>query len=226
MHPSNSCKLLLFLRYPKTGCTKTRLIPALGAAGAANLQRQMANYIVQRLQHPNWELQVHFAGASLVEMQVLLGAELTYRAQADGELGDRLWHGFQQSCQQGYQQGHEESRIIAIGADCPDVSPQHIQQAFNALQNRDVVLGPASDGGYYLIGLRQPYCPHLGISAKALFQDIDWSTHRVLHQTLSKVQQLSLSWSVLETLSDIDRPEDLVIWEQRQQLQPLSQPIR
>ena len=243
MTRSVTCRLLLFLRYPQPGKTKTRLIPALGAAGAATLQRHMVQYLVQKLNHPNWDLQVHFSGASLADMQAFLGSELTYRPQASGGLGDRLWHGFQQGFKEDYflfphrfrQTDFETpsrhissvnpssishpsiiSRTLAIGADCPDISCQHIQQAFDALERQDVVLGPASDGGYYLIGLRQPPNSIPDTPMESLFQGIDWSTPRVFQQTLQKIQQLGLSYAHLETLSDIDRPEDLAIWERLQ----------
>ncbi|MEM6452668.1 MAG: TIGR04282 family arsenosugar biosynthesis glycosyltransferase [Cyanobacteria bacterium P01_D01_bin.105] len=247
MPSSSPCRLLLFLRYPTIGHTKTRLIPALGAVGAAALQRHMAEYLVRRLQHPNWELQIHFSGASLAEMQAFLGPELVYCPQANGDLGDRLWHGFHQGFKEDYllfphrfdrtrfglahtQQASMAgrrltsrtltSRTLAIGADCPDLSCHHIQQAFDTLKSQDVVLGPASDGGYYLIGLRQPPNSIPDTPIKMLFQDIDWSTPRVFTQTLQKVQQLGLSCAQLETLSDVDRPEDLAIWER---LQAVSQ---
>lgn len=223
MYSSASCRLLLFLRYPQAGHTKTRLIPALGAAGAATLQRHMAEYLVRRLQHPSWELQVHFAGAGLTAMQDFLGPELVYRPQVGQGLGDRLWYGFQQGFKEdSFLRPHAASRTIAIGADCPDVSHHHIHQAFDLLQSKDAVIGPASDGGYYLVGLRR--LPDSVSEApkstllKSLFQDIDWSTPRVFQQTIRKVQQTGLSWAQLETLSDVDRPEDLVIWERLQAL--------
>ncbi|MFK8186352.1 MAG: TIGR04282 family arsenosugar biosynthesis glycosyltransferase [Phormidesmis sp.] len=232
MPSSASCRLLLFLRYPQVGRTKTRLIPALGAAGAATLQRHMAEYLVRRLQHPSWELQVHFSGASVSAMQDFLGPELVYRPQVGQGLGDRLWYGFQQGFKEdSFLRSHAVSRTIAIGADCPDVSHQHIHQAFDALRSQDVVLGPATDGGYYLIGLRQASercCADAstlagapaGTSLQSLFKGIDWSTPRVFQQTLARVQQLNLSWAQLETLSDVDRPEDLAIWERLQVLSP------
>jgi len=197
-----SCHLLLFIRYPRPGQTKTRLIPALGAVGAAQLQRQMTEYLLCQIQQPDWQLQIHFTGGTRSEMTNWLGTELMYRPQVGDTLGDRLRYAFEQASQ---------NRIIAIGADCVDLNTDHIHQAFQALTRHDVVLGPAQDGGYYLIGLRR-FCPPLG----ALFEDIDWSTSRVLLQTQAKVRQLGRSLAQLETLSDIDRPQDLAIWERIQ----------
>ena len=230
MSASDTCRLLLFLRYPQVGRTKTRLIPALGAAGAAELQRQMAEYLLRRLQHRNWQLQVHFTGASLAQMRECFGSELTYRPQLGLGLGDRIQSGFQQSFQEGQKQGAlpTDNKVIAIGADCPDLSVHHVQLAFDELQHHDSVVGPASDGGYYLIGLRQSAAGlsptkslapiSLPISLAPIFEGIDWSTPLVFEQTMAKIHQLGLSVATLETLSDVDRPEDLILWERLQVL--------
>ncbi|MEM6520230.1 MAG: TIGR04282 family arsenosugar biosynthesis glycosyltransferase, partial [Cyanobacteria bacterium P01_C01_bin.70] len=90
-----------------------------------------------------------------------------------------------------------------IGADCPSITPDHLKTAFQRLQSHDVVVGPANDGGYYLIGLSQA-CPDL-------FQDVPWGTPHVFEQTVAIARRLQLSLATLETLSDIDRPEDLSI---------------
>lgn len=206
---SKTNRLLLFLRYPKPGHSKTRLIPALGATGAAQLQRKMAEYLLHKLQQPAWEVQVHFTGASQVRMRDWLGPHLVYKQQSQGDLGDRISAGFQQAFRAGSTQ-----RIIAIGADCPDITTCHIQQAFDHLAHHDMVLGPATDGGYYLIGLSQSQT--LTPSLPRLFQNITWSTNQVFQQTQANAQQLNFSCAQLETLSDIDRPSDLAIWQRIQ----------
>ncbi|MEL6902326.1 MAG: TIGR04282 family arsenosugar biosynthesis glycosyltransferase [Cyanobacteria bacterium J06606_4] len=219
------CRLLLFLRYPQPGHTKTRLIPALGADGAARLQRQMSEYLLGQICRPDWSVEIYFTGGSLAEMQAWLGKRLVYRPQIEGDLGARLCAGFRASFRAEDRQsgcaapssqprirreGVSSRRVVAIGSDCPDVSAVHIRQAFRALAHKDVVLGPAQDGGYYLIGLR-----HLQVG---LFQNIDWSTPVVFQQTYEKVLQSELSVSTLPVLSDIDRPADLAIWERIQRL--------
>jgi len=206
-----SSRLLLFLRYPQPGRTKTRLIPALGAAGAAQLQRQMAEYLLAKVNHPDWEIQVHFSGASLPDMQAWLGEHRVYRPQAEGDLGEKLWSGFQSAFVEGAARSlhHQHNRVIAIGADCPDLSVRHIHQAFDQLEHCDLVLGPAKDGGYYLIGLQQTTET---TAQKSLFTDISWSSAAVLQQTVEKARISNLSTAQLETLADIDRPQDLPIW--------------
>jgi uncharacterized protein len=223
--------LLLFLRYPQPGSTKIRLIPALGKIGAAQLQRQMVEYLLERLHQPAWQLKIYFTGSSLKAMQAWLGPNLSYCRQAQGDLGARLHAGFQSSFSKPWVEDLPAenrvaanrvvaNRVVAIGADCPELGPQHIQAAFQQLALRDIVLGPAQDGGYYLIGLRQPQA--------LLFQGIDWSTPLVFRQTQAKAQQLGLTLAQLPVLSDIDRPEDLKHWEkiqwQRQQSQTKQRP--
>ncbi|MBE9061438.1 TIGR04282 family arsenosugar biosynthesis glycosyltransferase [cf. Phormidesmis sp. LEGE 11477] len=228
MPPSH--RLLLFLRYPQPGQTKTRLIPALGAVGAAQLQRQMAEYLLAKLDHPAWQLQIHFTGASLRDMQSWLGSGYAYKPQIEGNLGEKLWSGFQSTFAEENPALSSQNRVVAVGADCPDLSVRHIRQAFEHLDYDDVVLGPALDGGYYLIGLRQSCLPSKSFSSsptssalppdslsqKSLFTDISWSTSAVLRQTLESAKALDLSTAQLETLADIDRPSDLAIWHRLQ----------
>ena len=94
--------------------------------------------------------------------------------------------------------------VVLIGTDCPDLNAQLIAEAFQALGEHDLVLGPAIDGGYYLIGLRR--------LIPELFTGIPWSTSAVLRQTLRIAQKLELAVAQLPLLSDVDRPEDLPIW--------------
>ena len=197
-------RLILFTRYPEPGCTKTRLIPHLGAEGAAALQRQMTEYVLTQVVALQSDfplsVEIRFAGGDAAQMQAWLGRKLLYQPQNEGDLGARLVCAFQQ----GFQAGME--RIVVIGSDCPEVKPKQMIKAFNHLQQNDLVLGPAKDGGYYLIGLRQPQ--------PDLFQNIAWGTAKVFQQTDAIAQRLGLSIGYLDCLSDVDRPEDLPVWEE------------
>ncbi|MEO1297819.1 MAG: TIGR04282 family arsenosugar biosynthesis glycosyltransferase [Cyanobacteria bacterium J06636_16] len=157
--------LIIFTRYPEAGKTKTRLIPHLGAAKAADLQRRMTEHIVG-ITRPlrvkgSLTVEIHFSGGSREQMQDWLGAELTYHPQPEGDLGQRLQHTFAS----GFQAGLE--RIIVIGSDCPEIASHHLEQALQKLDNHDVVLGPAEDGGYYLVGISR--------DCDELFEDIAWN---------------------------------------------------
>ncbi len=198
---TKSC-LMLFTRYPEAGNTKTRLIPHLGAVKAAELQRWMTASMARKMAalSPNIDRQIHFSGGGLAQMQTWLGQQFTYLPQFAGGLGHRLHQAFMGNFRSG------RSAVVAIGADCPELSTRHLEQAFKQLQTHDVVIGPAADGGYYLIGLSHP-------QAK-LFENIPWGTGEVLERTVAIATRLNLSIAFLEKLRDIDRPEDLELLEQ------------
>lgn len=196
--------LILFTRYPEPGKTKTRLIPLLGAEGAATLQRQMTEQklaeVNQLLTFYPLSVEVHFAGGNEQLMQEWLGLNWVYRRQSEGDIGDRMASAFQASFAAGM------NTVVLIGTDCPELNAPLLAEAFQLLRQHNLVLGPALDGGYYLIGLR-------GLIPE-LFTGIPWSTAEVLQQTLSIAQRLGLAVAKLPLLSDIDRPEDLSVWKQ------------
>ncbi|MBD2453368.1 TIGR04282 family arsenosugar biosynthesis glycosyltransferase [Nostoc sp. FACHB-87] len=196
--------LIIFTRYPEPGKTKTRLIPALGSVGAAHLQQQMTEYTllqVGELQKTiGVSVEVRFAGGSLELMQDWLGGELLYASQGEGDLGKRMARSLVDSFRKNAEY------IIIIGSDCPGLTSQILATAFQELQTVDLVLGPAIDGGYYLIGVRR-FIPEL-------FANIDWGTSQVLQQTVDIAADLGVSSIYLPTLADVDRPEDLSIWQE------------
>ena len=196
--------LIIFTRYPEPGKTKTRLIPVLGAEGAATLQRQMTQHKlaeVQKLQAVSkLSVEVHFAGGNEQLMQDWLGSSITYQQQSEGDIGCRMASAFEASFE------GRMNRVVLIGTDCPDLNAHLLVEAFQALEQHDLVLGPAEDGGYYLIGLRR--------LIPELFTGISWSTAEVLQQTQTMAQKLGLSAGYLPLLSDVDRPEDLWVWNQ------------
>ena len=194
--------LIIFSRYPEPGKTKTRMIPALGAEGASELQRQMTEHCLNTakklLSSRNITIEVHFSGGNKELMAEWLGQDLEYVPQITGVLGDKMCSAFDRSFGLGTQ------RVVTIGIDCPDINQEILENAFDSLQNQDLVIGPARDGGYYLIGLNQ--------TIPQLFRNINWGTEKVFKQTQNIAQQLNLSIDYLPTLSDVDYPEDLGIW--------------
>ncbi|NJL49560.1 MAG: glycosyltransferase [Leptolyngbyaceae cyanobacterium SM2_5_2] len=210
LDPQGQDCLMIFARYPTPGQAKTRLIPALGAEGAVQLYRQLAEHTVGQARilqrQPEVAVMLWYTGAEEAAMRSWLGDGLCYSPQSEGDLGDRLatafWAAFEGGCRS----------AIAIGTDCPELDVATLAQAFVLLQQHPLVLGPASDGGYYLIGLRQ-FVP-------GLFQGIVWSTASVLSQTVAQAAQAGLTPAYLPTLTDIDTPEDLDVWEQLSLNQP------
>ena len=192
-------QLTIFTRYPEPGLTKTRLIGALGEDGAAKLQKELTEKTVQKIDQlvktSTVEPVIYFEGGDLVSMQNWLGPDRFYRQQVHGDLGKKLEKAFDDAFSAGAQ------RVVTIGCDCPGLTKEHIGRAFDALYLNDLVLGPATDGGYYLIGIKYPI--------DELFKDIPWGTEKVFEKTVSLAQQLCLSIEILEELHDVDRPEDL-----------------
>lgn len=194
--------LILFTRLPKPGLTKTRLIPALGAKGAADLQRRMTVHTLNRAQSAarrhGFALEVHYTGGERADFEQWLGADLEYRPQAPGDLGARMSQAFASAFERGFRS------VVLIGTDCPQLDGNILGEAFSSLESKDLVFGPARDGGYYLIGLRRP--------SPELFDGVAWGTETVFEETLSKAKDAGCSYCQLEMLSDIDRPEDVAIW--------------
>jgi len=190
--------LLLFARYPVPGHAKTRLIPALGPEGAARLHRRLAEHAagVARAAavRAGAGVTVCCTGAARRDFRAWLGGDLAYAAQPSGDLGARLQQGFA-SAFRGRAQ-----RVVAVGADVPELSAALLLQALAGLHEHDVVLGPAADGGYYLIGMKR--------DRPGLFAGIDWGTGRVCAQTRAAIARQGLSVAELPTLRDVDVPED------------------
>lgn len=212
--PVPTHRLIVFTRYPEPGKTKTRLIPALGADGAAALQKQMTEHTLDTVRHLlqtgiSLTVEVRFTGAIAPQMQQWLGSNWHYLSQGEGDLGDRLTRAFSEAFDQGVE------RAIAIGIDCPEIDATLLNQAFQQLGSCDVVLGPATDGGYYLIGLSRSVSER----APKLFYGIDWGTEHVLAQTLQVADSLGLSVAQLEPLTDVDYPDDLAVWQRTRRTQ-------
>jgi rSAM/selenodomain-associated transferase 2/rSAM/selenodomain-associated transferase 1 len=194
--------LVLFSRYPQAGRAKTRLAHLLGPEGAARLQRRMTEYVVAQI--APWaarrgaRCEIWFDGGTADQMRGWLGDEFSYREQGEGDLGARLQRAFAEHFDAG------ATSVAVIGADCPGLDAAILDQAFEALAQQPVVFGPARDGGYYLIGLRQPL--------PGLFQDVPWGTGAVLRRSLSKARQRGLRAALLPVLRDVDRPRDLPEW--------------
>ncbi len=194
-------EIIIFTRYPEPGKTKTRLIPALGPVGAADLQRQMTEYTLVRVKdfakRNPLSIEVCYEGGDPSLLRSWLGSDLSCHPQGSGDLGVRLSRAFSKAFEAGMRM------VVVIGTDCPGLTDELIQQSFEALKRTEVVLGPAADGGYYLVGLRRPI--------PELFMGISWGTSEVFEQTRRILTRLGMTPEVLPLLRDVDRPEDLSI---------------
>ncbi|MDZ4754674.1 MAG: TIGR04283 family arsenosugar biosynthesis glycosyltransferase, partial [Phycisphaerae bacterium] len=191
----------VFAKFPQPGRAKTRLIPALSADGAAALHDQMVRHTLDRvgelLKHREVDARVWTAGSDPETFAQHFRTDLPCAAQSEGDLGQKMQAAFTHMLR-------EADAALLIGTDCPDISSGLLSMALEGLQSADVVLGPATDGGYYLVGLRRP--------APSFFEDIEWSTSTVLAKTLERASALGLSVQLLPMLSDVDEPQDLPVW--------------
>ncbi len=194
--------LLIFSKYPVAGKVKTRLIPALGAEVAAQFHRRLAESAISiarlwygKTSGETTRITIHYTGADKNDFCSWLGPDLDYQKQPDGDLGQRMNTAFESAF------GYGIKHVIGIGTDVPALTAAILQQSDKSLGHHDIVLGPAADGGYYLIGMNSFY--------PELFTDIDWGTEHVYKQTLAICTQLDLKVFTLPILHDIDRPEDL-----------------
>lgn len=186
--------VVILAREPEPGHAKTRLIPALGAEGAAQLHARLVRRTV---------LMAKAAGVGPVELRVTSDTDHPWLAalarelalplvpQGPGDLGARMLRAME-----------ARAPALLIGTDCPVLEPRHLREASEALAHgSDVVLGPAEDGGYTLIGMAR--------AEASLFRDMPWGTDAVLGETRARLIAAGLSCTALETLWDVDRPDDL-----------------
>lgn len=192
-------KLLgVFLKYPVPGQVKTRLAGALGDDAAAACYREMAELVLERTAADEAYRRILFVSPEerILDFVRWLPDE-TFLPQRGENLGERMAGAVRQLLAQG-------DCAVLIGSDVPDISKAVIVQTFDMLCVHDVVIGPADDGGYYLIGMKQAHA--------ALFDGVAWSTPEVLSATIGKIGMLGLSYALLPELADIDTVEDYQKW--------------
>jgi len=205
MASGSAARLVVFTRWPEPGRVKTRLIPALGAEGAAGLHRALTRRTLEAARRCRAEtgvgVEVRVTGAEPSSFEGLYGGDLAYRPQGEGGLGARMAAALAAPLRDG------APAAVLIGSDCPTLDSGVLRRAFELLAGEDadrVVLGPAADGGYYLVGLSRE-CP-------ALFEGVDWGTAVVFRQSAEAAADLGRPLATLPPLADVDRPEDLPHW--------------
>jgi rSAM/selenodomain-associated transferase 1 len=191
--------LIIYAKAPVAGIAKTRLFPHISFEEAAQLGKAMLTDMVDKcVSLPGLRVWVCYTPAGSVGLfkDLLAGRDLEYRPQEGDDLGERMDRSFRLAFREGAK------RAVIVGTDVPSISPGLLGGAFNRLAGADLVLGPASDGGYYLIGLKGP--------APGLFSGINWSGPDVLASTLSAAGRLGLKAELLPTLQDVDTFDDLM----------------
>lgn len=198
LNPDARCAVIVMAKAPVAGLAKTRLIPALGAEGAAALAaRMLAHAVGQALAAGLGP--VMLCGAPDVSHPAFAALapdpRVTLHAQGDGDLGARMQRAFERALA-------AHARAVLIGTDAPALDAAVLRAAAAELATHDAVLAPAHDGGYALIGLQRP--------EPRLFEAMPWSTAEVMATTRERLRERGLRWHELPALHDIDEPADLV----------------
>lgn len=205
-------RILQFARHPNSLAVKSRLSAKLTPWGRRRLHRQLMSHVYHLLSHAQlapvdlWISQIGELEPSFLKAHFSGG----YWPQPEGDLGERMYAAFQQTLA---PIGSADFAII-VGSDCPFLTVELLDRALAALHaGRDAVLGPAIDGGYYLLGLKRAQWDY--------FDAVDWGSPQVFQQTLERLNGHNLMIEELEVLTDIDRPDDLKLLENY----PFSQPL-
>ena len=185
--------IIIFVRNPELGKVKTRLAKEIGDAKALQVYTELLQHTHTITSHLDCDRFVFYT--DVINENDLWNDGFEKKLQEGESLGDRMLLAFFELFQQGY------SKIVIVGSDCPELTPFIIEDAFDKLDTSDVVIGPSTDGGYYLLGLTKLIPP--------LFATKQWSTGTVLADTINDIALLRKSYSLLTELSDIDTAQDL-----------------
>ena len=187
--------LIIFVKNPVLGKVKTRLAATVGDERALEVYHKLLAITRKVAIGVDCKRQLYYS--DVVDTDDHWGSEhFAKHTQRGIDLGERMLHAFIASFAEG------ATKAIIIGSDCPEITPRIIDEAFEALDRFDVVVGPAEDGGYYLLGMKR--------AIAELFINRQWSTSTVLHEMLTDVGRLGLSVGILTTLSDLDNADDLI----------------
>ena len=195
MRPEN--RLIVFVKAPRPGAVKTRLAAEIGAEAACQAYERLVSIVLREIQ-PFRAVQLRFSPDDAeADVRAWRQPTWTLAPQGGGDLGERLARAFSDAFESG------AARVIVIGSDCPWIKAADIEQSWKSLERSDLVLGPARDGGYWLIGLKAP--------ARELFSGIPWSTERVLERTMDRARAAGMRFQLLRELRDVDTLAD---WRQ------------
>jgi rSAM/selenodomain-associated transferase 1 len=189
--------VIVFAKAPRPGAVKTRLVPLLGAEGAAGLHARLVQRALETARAASLNrVELHCTPDTEAPFFAFCAGHygVSLKAQADGDLGARMLDAMKRTI-------GARARVLLIGTDCPALAARHLRQADRALrEGADAVFAPCEDGGYALIGLAR-------VDA-SLFEGIAWGSDQVMAQTRMRLKRLDWTWRELETLWDVDRPED------------------
>lgn len=190
----NKNLLTVFIKNPVAGNVKTRLAASIGDLNALHVYKSLLAYTREVSLNVNCDRQVWYS-SKIDRRDSWSPKEFTKKLQRGDDLGERMAMAFREGFKDGYE------KIVIIGSDCAALTSNHIEKAFNSLDQYDAVLGPSEDGGYYLLGLT--------IFSEEFFKNIEWSTPAVFDSTKRIFKKHEISCQILEELNDIDTIDDL-----------------
>jgi len=197
MIPSKGPAIIVFLKNPVPGFVKTRLAKTIGHKKALEIYLKLVEITKSAVSRINIPIFWYINEPPGPELTAILPNEIEeMRYQKGNDLGEKMSSAFKEVFKENY------SSICIIGTDCPDINQETFHTAFMVLKDHDFVIGPAYDGGYYLLGMNQ--------HEPSLFTGIEWSTDKVFELSSKKIKEISKSLKLLATLTDIDYEEDAV----------------
>lgn len=191
---NKDCAIIIFVRQPELGKVKTRLAVTMGNEKALAVYRFLLQHTYGLIKDSLFAAYVFYAG-SMAADDLWRSNNIKKKIQEGNDLGEKMSNAFKTVFADGF------SKLLIIGSDCYELTIELINQAFEQLSIADIVIGPARDGGYYLLGMNAPF--------KDLFQNIVWSTSTVYSETLKKINQHACSVAVLPVLTDVDTAADI-----------------
>jgi rSAM/selenodomain-associated transferase 1 len=197
--------LIVFFRLPVFGKVKSRLARSVGDEKALEIYLWLTKQTIQTARSLSIPLYFFYEGG-LPDITSRL-AGVRYYEQCAGDLGQRMLDSISIALQ-------NFKKVIIIGSDCPALTKDILQQAMDKLDEVDVILGPASDGGYYLLGCKK--------TMPELMEGIPWSTEAVLTKTIERCHQTDTPYSLLPMLADIDTEADWLLWKQKEEFTTYS----
>ena len=196
--------LIIFSKAPIPGYAKRRLIPSIGKQRAAELQQEMTTAMVtQALAADIGETNLFCAPDTTHELFQNLARQhsISLVTQQGESLGDKMSHAIETTFTSSKDTQNSVEAVILMGSDCPQLNKEKLLRVSTELKKHEIVLIPATDGGYVLIAMRNHY--------PTLFQNINWGSDQVMSTTIQRIDALAVSWSALPALTDIDCAEDL-----------------
>jgi len=190
--------LLFFVKYPEKGKVKSRLAAVIGDDSAVSVYKNLVAQMLSTVKEGSFPLYICFFPKNAQKpIKNWLGREYRYIPQHGKDLGERMRNGFINGFAMGYK------RVVLIGSDIPDLPMKYIEEGFKSLKEMDAVIGPAYDGGYYLIGFNQ------STFSPQVFEGMAWGTENVFDETMKKLKRFRRAVHTLPYQRDIDTAEDL-----------------